>query len=225
MAAPLDSGFFDRGSRVVARALLGKVLRRRYRGQWLAARIIETEAYQRSEKGSHASLGRTPSREALFMPAGTIYMYYARGADSLNVSCRGAGDAVLIKSGHPFFDDMSPARTLRTMQRLNPGRGGEARPVGKLMKGQTLVCRALDLRVPDWTTRGFDVERFFVDDVHDAPSTIIEARRLGIPAGRDEHLMWRFVDSRYVTVCTSNPLTKRAHRAGRDYRVVSRDDS
>jgi DNA-3-methyladenine glycosylase len=38
------------------------------------------------------------------MPAGTIYMYYAHGKASMNVSAQGEGNAVLIKSGFPYFD-------------------------------------------------------------------------------------------------------------------------
>ena len=106
----LRDAFFDREPEIVAQALVGKVIRRRYEGRWLSAAIVEAEAYLLTEKGSHASLGRTPSREALFMPAGTIYMYYARGGDSLNVSCRGAGNAVLFKSGVPVVDEVSARR-------------------------------------------------------------------------------------------------------------------
>ncbi|HBC56410.1 MAG TPA: 3-methyladenine DNA glycosylase, partial [Gammaproteobacteria bacterium] len=80
--------FFNRDTCVVARELLGVVIRRRIGKMWLAAQIIETEAYYKEEKGSHASLGRTPSREAMFMPPGTIYMYYARGRASFNISTK-----------------------------------------------------------------------------------------------------------------------------------------
>ncbi|MDT8283469.1 MAG: DNA-3-methyladenine glycosylase, partial [Gammaproteobacteria bacterium] len=97
----LKKYFFDRDACLVAQQLLGKIIRRKYQGHWLAARIIETEAYYMEDKGSHASLGYTEKRKALFMPAGTIYMYYARGKDSLNVSCKGKGNAVLIKSAYP----------------------------------------------------------------------------------------------------------------------------
>ena len=82
----IPNSFFERDPREVAPDLLGKVLRHRIDGCWLEARIIETEAYLLEERGSHASLGETPSRRALFMEAGTIYMYYARGGDSFNFS-------------------------------------------------------------------------------------------------------------------------------------------
>src|SRR4051812_17780624 len=85
----LSSDFFNCDPCQVAKNLLGKILRVKYKSHWLSAMIIETEAYYLEDKGSHASLGFTEKRKALFMPPGTIYMYYARGGDSLNFSCRG----------------------------------------------------------------------------------------------------------------------------------------
>jgi DNA-3-methyladenine glycosylase len=225
----LERSFFDRDACRVARELLGKVLRHRVDGVWLSAAIIETEAYYRREQGSHASQGRTPSREAVFMRPGTIYMYYSRAGDSLNVSCRGAGDAVLIKSGRPFVDARSPESTLAVMQRLNPRRRWrrappegptEPRPPERLCAGQTLLCRALGLTVKDWDQRDFDRERFYIEDVGSPPERIIKTRRLGIPTGRDEHLMYRFIDHAWARQCTQNPLTKRSFRAGVDYFVL-----
>ncbi|NIP71796.1 MAG: 3-methyladenine DNA glycosylase, partial [Gammaproteobacteria bacterium] len=96
--APLAPAFFDRDAQVVACDLLGKVLCHVSDGAPLWAVIVETEAYYRAERASHASLGYTEKRRALFMPPGTIYMYYARGGDSFNVSCAGPGNAVLVKA-------------------------------------------------------------------------------------------------------------------------------
>jgi DNA-3-methyladenine glycosylase len=214
----LGADFFDRDALEVARSLVGKVLRRKYRGQWLSAAIVEAEAYYQREKGSHASLGRTPSREALFMAAGTIYMYYSRGGDSLNVSCRGEGNAVLVKSGVVYFDERSPESTLRIMQRLNPC-GDRPRDPARLCSGQTLLCRSLALKVPDWNQRTFDPERFFVEDVGHRPR-LIQARRLGIPLGRDEHLPYRFIDLDRARHATENPTTKRTSREGVDYQLL-----
>lgn len=99
MPMMLPDDFFDRDAQLVACQLLGKVIRHRVNGLWLSARIIETEAYYLTDKGSHASLGYTDKRKALFLDGGHIYMYYARGGDSLNFSAHGPGNAVLIKSG------------------------------------------------------------------------------------------------------------------------------
>lgn len=214
--APLPAGFFDDDAARVATRLLGKVIHRRRGDLWLTARIIEAEAYYLAEKGSHASLGETPSRRALFMEPGTIYMYYARGGDSLNISCRGAGNAVLIKSGFPW-PDPPDAAVLAAMQSLNPARDGGRRAPHKLCAGQTLLCRSLGLRVRDWTTRSFETGEFFIADHGDAPGEVIQAPRLGIPEGRDEHLALRFIDARYARHCTRNPVTRRGATGGRDY--------
>jgi DNA-3-methyladenine glycosylase len=216
----LGPAFFDRDPQTVAKDLIGKILRRRVRSNWLSVQIVEAEAYFLREKGSHASLGRTPSREALFMPAGTIYMYYARGSDSLNVSCRGAGNAVLLKAARPFTDPVSPPASFERMHRLNPGAQGR-RPLERLCSGQTLICRALELRVADWNRRTFDPQSFFVEDVGYRPSRLIQARRLGIPRGRDGHLLYRFIDFDCVRSATSNPLTRRGSKEGIDFRILS----
>ncbi len=218
---PLADTFFDRDARSVARELIGMVLRRRCGDLWLAARIIETEAYYLHEKGSHASLGYTHKRRALFMNGGAIYMYYARGGDSLNFSAGGPGNAVLIKSGHPWLDDVSGPDALARMQALNPDAAGAARPPQRLCAGQTLLCRALGLKVPDWDGHGFDPARFFVDDVGARPARLVRTTRLGIPPGRDEHLHYRFVDPAYAPFCTRNPL-RRGQVAGQDYVWVTR---
>lgn len=214
----LKPAFFNRDSCTLARALLGKVIRRRYKGAWLACRIIETEAYYLHEKGSHSSLGYTEKRKAMFMPAGTIYMYYARGSDSLNLSAKGKGNAVLIKSGFPWFDHQSPPGNLAVMQGLNPVKGsGKTRTKETLCAGQTLLCRSLDLKVKDWNQKTFDSDLFYFEDASERPSRIIQTTRLGIHPERDAHLMQRFIDYDFALYCTRNPLTRRDAKQGRDY--------
>ncbi|WP_044528244.1 DNA-3-methyladenine glycosylase [Herbaspirillum sp. B65] len=219
---PLPASFFDQDSPALARALIGKVLRRRWQGQWLSARIIETEAYRLDDKGSHASLGYTHKRRALFMEGGTIYMYYARGADSFNISARGPGNAVLLKSGYPWIDALAGPQALALMQQENPGAGGVPRPPERLCAGQTLLCRALALKVPDWDAQPFDPAQLFVDDVGQDPPWLIQTTRLGIPSGRDEHLPYRFVDPAYARYCTRNPL-RRGQSVPQHYCWVDRD--
>lgn len=188
--------------------LLGKVIRKKYHQYWLSAKIIETEAYYLDEKGSHASLGFTEKRKALFMLPGTIYMYYARGNDSFNISCQGEGNAVLIKSAIPFEDKLTHPDAIKIMQQLNPLPSGEVRSSSKLCKGQTLLCRSLDLKVPQWDQQQFTAGDFYLDDTGYKPDKIIQTTRLGIPSGRDGHLPYRFIDYQYAANCTSNPLTK-----------------
>jgi len=216
----LPDSFFNRDAQLLARDLLGKVIRHRVGNGtdwlWLSARIIETEAYYAAEKGSHSSLGYTEKRKALFLDGGHIYMYYARGGDSLNFSAGGPGNAVLIKSAYPWVDALSDGNSLAQMLINNPDVKGALRTPERLCAGQTLLCKALGLKVPMWDAKRFDSEQLFVDDVGPAPRQIIQTTRLGIPAGRDEHLMYRFVDAAYTRFCTLNPL-RRGQLEGRDY--------
>jgi len=205
----LTNHFFNRDASLVARELLGKVIRRNYAGHWLAALIIETEAYYLDDKASHASLGFTQKRKALFMPPGTIYMYYARGKDSLNISSKGDGNAVLIKSAHYFSDEMSHPDSLAIMQQLNPTTSGQARNINRLCSGQTLLCKSLNLKVTDWDQKTFSADEFFIDDTDYKPQSVIQTTRLGIPSGRDEDLMQRFIDKKYSRFCSKDPLTQR----------------
>jgi len=216
----LPDAFFDRDAQMLARDLLGKVIRHRVGDLWLSARIIETEAYYCEEKGSHASLGYTEKRKALFLDGGHIYMYYARGGDSLNFSAQGPGNAVLIKSAYPWVDEVSGPASLAQMLLNNPDAQGHPRPSQKLCAGQTLLCKSLGLKVPVWDAKRFDHDVLLVEDVGQSPPHIIQATRLGIPQGRDEHLMYRFVDGAYAAHCTRNPL-RRGQVEGRDYFVLS----
>jgi DNA-3-methyladenine glycosylase len=211
----LAADFFNRESTVVAPKLLGCVLHVKYDTTWLTARIIETEAYCLDDKASHASLGFTQKRRALFMPAGTIYMYYARGGDSLNISCAGEGNAVLIKSAYP---EPCTGQQIPLMQALNPI-NGRVRTVDTLCAGQTLLCRCLHLKVPQWDQQQFCADRFYISPPVTPPSQYVQTTRLGIPSGRDGHLLYRFIDIGYAKQCSRNPLTQRNLLLGRDYLI------
>lgn len=202
----LTDNFFNQDAQELAKALLGKVLCVKYQDEWLKAIIIETEAYYLTDKASHSGLGFTPKRRALFMPAGTIYMYYSRGRDSLNFSAQGEGNAVLIKSGFPFDNSKT---ALELMQQLTPNK-----PIEKMCAGQTLLCQSLNLKVKDWDQKNFDSQFFYVTDVGYRPEKIIQTTRLGIAPHRDADLPYRFIDHAYAKNCTSNPLRKRVIENG-----------
>ena len=190
----LSNKFFNQDALCVARKLLGKVIRAKYKDIWLSAMITATEAYYIHDKASHSSLGYTEKRKALFMPPGTIYMYYARGGDSLNVSVKGQGNAVLIKSALPYIDQNTPQNMLEVMQKLNPLKNSNLpRPPPKLCSGQTLLCNSLNLKVKEWDQKQFDPNQLYFEDVSYKPTKIIQTTRLGIPKGRDEDLLYRFI--------------------------------
>src|ERR1700749_2986177 len=72
----LGRAFFNRSPEIVARELLGKVLRHRHRGKWLSGRIVEMEAYLGFEDpASHAFIGQTKRNQVLFGPPGVAYVY------------------------------------------------------------------------------------------------------------------------------------------------------
>ena len=138
------------------------------------------------------------------MEPGTIYMYYARGGDSLNFSASGDGNGVLIKSGLAFTDGRSSKISLSVMQDLNPI-NGRMRSPEKLCSGQTLLCRSLGLKVPDWNQGSLKQNKLVLEDVGYCPDRLVQCRRLGIPEGRDETLPYRFVDYKYNRSATRNP--------------------
>src|SRR5262245_5510092 len=88
--------FFARHPRVVARALLGKLLIRRLpSGHVLSGRIVETEAYLGADDAAaHAAAGKTQRNAVLFGPPGHAYVYFTYGMHyCLNVSCEPEGRA------------------------------------------------------------------------------------------------------------------------------------
>jgi DNA-3-methyladenine glycosylase len=193
----LSVDFFSRTADEVSIDLLGKVICVVHESLILTAQIIETEAYFIHEKASHASLGFTEKRKALFMAPGTIYMYHSRAGASLNVSCAGDGNAVLIKSAIVYPDESPHPDVVRQMQIWNPTKHGMSlREVNRLCSGQALLCRSLRLTVADWDQQSFN-ERFFIAQTEYQPLSIFCTPRLGIPKGRDDHLNLRFIDAAY----------------------------
>jgi len=216
----LSVDLFEQDAQVVARILLGKIIQMRQAQLWLSARIIETEAYYLSDKASHASLGYTASRAALFGPPGMIYMYYARGGDSLNFSCQGPGNAVLIKAAYPLAHPQQNLQDIRQMQQNNPLPNDDPRPSSKLCQGQTLLCRSLGIKVPEWNGQQLNPAALrLVADGYE-PATIIQTTRLGINPQRDAHLPYRFIDTKYSSYSTRNPLRVRNWRNGKEYLIL-----
>ncbi len=133
---------------------------------------------------------------------------------------------MLIKSGIAWFDRKSPRDNINIMQQLNPVKGsGRLRTEDKLCSGQTLLCASLGLEVTRWDQQQFDAQHFYIEDVGYQPDKIIQTTRLGIPPGRDEHLMYRYIDYAYTKQCTSNPLSKRNWKEGQDYVLHALSDT
>jgi len=107
------------------------------------------------------------------------------------------------------------------MQKLNPPKyGNGVRPIERLCAGQTLLCRSLGITVKEWDQQQFDPNRFYIEDIGSTPTQIIQTSRLGIPIKRDDHLLYRFIDSKFSKFCTSNPLTKSNYLEEKYYRLI-----
>jgi DNA-3-methyladenine glycosylase len=192
--AVLPRSFFDRDVVELARALVGKTLRR---GS-VALRITETEAYRwPGDTACHARVGRTPRTEPLWGPPGRAYVYLCYGLHNmLNIVAGGDADAaaVLVRACEPLegLDVVRRRRgglegpTLLT----GPGKVGAALALGTGHSGDALYRGAVSgsgLRVEDGPV----------------PAQVLVGTRVGIDYALPEHraLPWRFAaaDTPWVT--------------------------
>jgi DNA-3-methyladenine glycosylase len=157
----LGRPFFDRSPKVVARELLGKVLRHNYKGEWLSGRIVEVEGYLGlDDPASHAFNGPSTRNRVLFGPPGVAYVYLVYGMHyCLNLSCLPAGEpgGVLFRAIEPLEGSKMMA-TLRGIPEASnasrisggPGRLCQALGIGReLRDGVDVTRRGSTLRVVD----------------------------------------------------------------------------
>jgi DNA-3-methyladenine glycosylase len=199
-ARRLERDFFLHDPRCVARELLGKLLVRRLPGQWLAGRIVETEAYLgTNDPAAHAAAGRTPRNWVLFGPPGHAYVYLIYGNHyCLNVSCLPDGEAgcVLFRALQPVagIDEMARNRHLDVRQlsgkrvRLlasGPGRLTQAMSITRLRdNGKDLLGPQSDLVLLD-------------DGLH--PKRIGVSKRIGITKATEEPLRYFITGNEFVS--------------------------
>jgi DNA-3-methyladenine glycosylase len=141
LRAALPREFYDRDPRRICRELLGKVLVRDESRQYLAARIVEVEAYfGKSDGAAHSFAGRTARNAVLFGPPGFAYVYFIYGNHyCLNVSCLpdGVAGGILFRAVEPLagIEVMAKARGLalngeRDLRNLTSGPGRLAEAFG-----------------------------------------------------------------------------------------------
>ncbi len=138
--ALLKRSFFVPPPDIVARALLGQLLLRRMRGEWLVGRIVETEAYfGTDDPAAHAAAGRTARNSVLFGQPGHAYVYFIYGMHAcLNVACEPEGQAgcVLLRA-------LEPVAGLAAMAAL---RGLDESVLPRLLtSGPGRLCQALGI--------------------------------------------------------------------------------
>ncbi|MCL4390501.1 MAG: DNA-3-methyladenine glycosylase [Patescibacteria group bacterium] len=95
---PLPREFYNRPAKVVARALLGKII---VRGK-LTEKITQTEAYVGPQDlASHSRFGKTARNQVMFGPPGFAYVYLVYGKHfcfNVVTGRPGLGAAVLIRA-------------------------------------------------------------------------------------------------------------------------------
>jgi DNA-3-methyladenine glycosylase len=194
----LGRAFYDRSPEVVARELLGKVLKHNYKGEWLSGRIVEVEAYLgMNDPASHTFIGQTERNRVLFGPPGVAYVYLVYGIYyCLNVSCLPAGEP-----GGVLFRAIEPLEGVKTMAKL---RGiPEASGASKISGGPGRLCQALGITLK--LHNGVDVTRRdstlqVVDDGYQVPRVAVTPR-IGIQKGADLPLRFLIAgDHRAVAV-------------------------
>jgi DNA-3-methyladenine glycosylase len=147
-ATLLRRAFFNRGPRLVARELLGKLIVRRDGRKKLAGRIVEVEAYLGAgDLAAHAAAGHTARNAVLWGPPGHAYIYFIYGVHyCLNISCLPAGEAgcILIRALEPVsgLREMAKARELADLDLTS------TRDLRKLASGPGKLCEALGITRP-----------------------------------------------------------------------------
>lgn len=156
---------------VIAAALLGQQLRLPTPTGLLTAWITETEAYLgAADAGAHAYQNRQTDRnQALWQPAGTIYIYQMRSWYLLNIVTQPAGvpECVLIRG-------IEPATGIEQMQQNRPV------PLANLTNGPGKLMQALGL---DKTRNGQQLNwaGLSVTSAHARqPQRIVTTPRIGI---------------------------------------------
>jgi DNA-3-methyladenine glycosylase len=193
----LPRDFYVQDTVTVARALIGCCLWRRHRGQLLAARIVETEAYLgANDAASHARRGlRSERNESMYLQGGHAYVYLSYGMHwCLNVVTQEAGvaEAVLLRAAQPV-------QGVEKMWKRRP----RSKQEHELMNGPGKLCAAMSI---DSRLDGepLDGDRLFLTE-RDLPvddREIAVSKRVGIDnSGDAAHWPLRFFlnGSRFVS--------------------------
>ncbi len=178
----LSKSFFKGDAVLVAKELLGKILR--YKG--CSGIIIETEAY-RSDPASHA-YKITPRSEIMLRSYGKWYIYFIYGMYyCLNITTNeGEPGAVLIRAIEPItgIEEMKKRRKTDNLKNLcsGPGKLCQALGIDKRLNG-TEVNKTIEI-LEKKNTKNFKIKR---------------TGRIGIKKGKE--LLWRFLiaDNEYVS--------------------------
>ncbi len=174
---------------VAAKRLLGCTLERTIDGKTLRACIVETEAYDENDPGSHTFRGPTIRNKIMFEKAGYLYVYFIYGKHfccNVVTGKEGHGEAVLIRAVEPVdgATEMEKLRGKSGVTATNgPAKLCEALKIERELNGHNLEYPPLKLIM----------QKALPDDM------IVQTQRIGLTHGID--IPWRFYvhDNPYVS--------------------------
>jgi DNA-3-methyladenine glycosylase len=217
LRSPLPREFYDRDPRRVSRQLLGKVLVRKQRKQFLAARIVEVEAYLEGDPAAHSFAGRTLRNAVLFGPPGYAYVYFIYGNHyCLNVSCLedGVAGGILFRAAEPLvgIEEMVRARRLTILDGIDhPNRIRELR---KLTSGPGRLAEAFGITREQDNNTDLTSPRsslFIADDGYRV-RRIVTTPRIGITKAAERPLRYVIAGNEFVSgPKVRDPGRSRAH--------------
>jgi len=162
----------------VARLLLGAHVRTEIDGTPTEVMLIEVEAYGAEDPASHSFRGPRRSNRAMFMEAGTLYVYRSYGVHwcaNVVTGGVGTGEAVLLRAGRPVVGDA-----------VMRGRRGRE---DHLCDGPGKLCQALGISgIHDGTNLETGPVRLILGS---GTGRVIATPRVGITKATDR--LWRFV--------------------------------
>lgn len=171
---PRPSAWYDRPTRVVARALLGDLLIGRGLDGWRVGRIVETEAYIANDPASHAFRGPTDRNRSMFAGPGTWYVYRIHQVHCANLTTR-AGEAVLLRAAEPVTNNLHDLD--------GPGR----------------LCRAWGLTRADDGSSAVTGSRLRVVPGPSSREPVVSGPRVGIRLARERRLRFALRGNRAVS--------------------------
>lgn len=187
----LGRAFYRRDPRVVAPALLNKIL---LNADGRSGRIVETEAYAGAiDPAAHSWRGRTARNATMFGGPGLLYVYFTYGMHwCCNPVCGEAGDGVAV-----LLRALAPLTGLAAMRAVRPA----CRSDRDLCRGPARLCQALGI---DRTQDGVDLVTgaggfCIVDDGLPPPVAPVVTPRVGITRAVDEPWRWYVAGDPHVS--------------------------
>ncbi len=185
----LNSEFYNRSTKQVAKELLGcNLLRLKSTGEILISKIVETEAYLGiNDPACHTYKNkRTVRTEAMYGPAGTIYVYLIYGMHyCLNIVTR---------------DETQPEAVL--IRALEPLSGFNLQTSSRLMNGPGKLCRILEIN-KDFNGKNVFQPPLWIEDASckTSKNDIISCPRIGVDyAGEASQWPLRFYIKHHPSV-------------------------